>query len=138
MKTTTISMTNKLNTALIALTFLGLTACSSAPTGGTGSVTENTATTNNGNNQQQQEYVVQMFATSDFSKATDIRNTFIAEGYSNTIISTINKNGQAIHRVQIGPFVQEATGDQLLAKMRTRYLSNQYVNGAVVKTVFGR
>lgn len=109
--------------ALVAL--LGLTACSNTP------VTDN-------EQDNKSSYVVQLVATADASKAETIKNTFVGEGYSNTKVNTISKNGANIHRVQIGPYATEVAGKNMLAKMKTRYLKNQYVNNAVVKTVYGK
>ena len=83
-------------------------------------------------------YVVQLTATSSSSKATGVKNTFVKEGYSNTTVNTVTINGKPIHRVQIGPFGTTADGDRVLQQMKRRYRKNQYVNSAVVKTVYGQ
>lgn len=83
-------------------------------------------------------YVVQLIATSSSSKAQSVKNTFAGEGYQNIKINTVTINGQAIHRVQVGPFGTQADGGRVLAQMKRRYLKNQYVNKAIVKTVYGK
>ncbi len=53
-------------------------------------------------------------------------------------MNSITRSGKKIHRVQIGPFAKKADGEKLLMKMKTRYQKNQYVNNAVVKTIYGK
>lgn len=118
-------ITNKLGLIFALLAFLGLTACTNIPV-------------DDGNNPTVKGYVVQLIATSDASKATSIRNTFVKEGYKNTTVNSITNNGSKIHRVQIGPFGTKADGNNMLMQMKKRYTRNQYVNSAVVKTIYGK
>ena len=83
-------------------------------------------------------YVVQLLATSDLSKAQTVKSTFTSEGYQNININTVTINGQSIHRVQVGLYGTPADGNRVLAQMKRRYHKNQYVNSAVVKTVYGK
>ncbi len=85
-----------------------------------------------------QSYVVQLLATKSASKAASVKNTFVREGYRNTTVNTINRGGQVLHRVQIGPFGTQADGQRVLNQMKRRYHKNPYVNSAVVKTIYGR
>ncbi len=119
------AISNKLVLIFTLLTFFGLTACTNIP------VNDKPDSTMKG-------YVVQLVATSDMSKAANIKNTFVKEGYKNTTVNSITRSGKKIHRVQIGPFAKKADGEKLLMKMKTRYQKNQYVNNAVVKTIYGK
>ena len=119
------AITNKLGLIFTLLTFLGLTACTNIP------IDENP-------NPNVKGYVVQLVATNDASKAFNIKNTFVKEGYKNTTVNSITKDGKKIHRVQIGPFGTKSDGDRVLMKMKKRYQKNQYVNNAVVKTIYGK
>lgn len=101
--------------------------------GGTGGNTDNS-----GGTATVEKYVVQLLATSDASKAETVIRTFAKEGYRNINKNTVTINGQAIHRVQIGPFGTQADGQRVLSQMKRRYHKNQYVNSAVVKTVYGK
>lgn len=85
-----------------------------------------------------EKYIVQLIATTNAAKAAEIKKTFVNEGYSNVMISTITNSGKKIHRVQLGPYANEAAGKAMLMKMKSRYRKNQYVNNAVVKTVYGK
>ncbi len=85
-----------------------------------------------------QGFVVQLLATSSASKASSIKNTFVNEGYNNTSVNAILRSGQTLHRVQIGPFGTQADAQRVLNQMKRRYKKNQYVNSAVVKTIYGR
>ncbi|HIQ14135.1 MAG TPA: SPOR domain-containing protein [Leucothrix sp.] len=85
-----------------------------------------------------QGFVVQLLATSNASKAASIKNTFVSEGYSQTTVNAILRSGQTLHRVQIGPFGAQADAQRVLNQMKRRYKKNQYVNSAVVKTIYGQ
>ena len=85
-----------------------------------------------------QGFVVQLLATSNASKAASIKNTFVSEGYSQTTVNAILRSGQTLHRVQIGPFGTQADAQRVLNQMKRRYKKNQYVNSAVVKTIYGQ
>lgn len=113
-----------LGTFFVFLTVMGLTACTNIPI--------------EDGKESAKAYVVQLVATSDLSKATSIKNTFVKEGYKNTKVNTVERNDKKIHRVQIGPFGAEADGKKLLMEMKARYRKNQYVNKAVVKTIYGK
>jgi len=119
------AITNKLGMLFALLMFLGLTACTNIPVEG-------------GKNPDVKGYVVQLVATSDASKASSIKNTFVKEGYKNTTVNSITRSGKKIHRVQIGPYVKKADGERMLMKMKKRYTKNKYVNSAVVKTIYGK
>ena len=119
------AITNKLAMILALFMFLGLTACTNIPVEGD-------------NNPDVKGYVVQLIATSNVTKAFNIRNTFLKEGYKNTTVNTITKSGKKIHRVQIGPYAKKADGEKMLMQMKKRYTKNQYVNSAVVKTIYGK
>jgi len=118
-------ITNKLAMIFALFMILGLTACSNIPVA-------------DGKNSDVEGYVVQLIATVDASKAFNIKNTFVKEGYKNTTVNTITKSAKKIHRVQIGPFAKKADGERLLMQMKKRYAKNQYVNSAVVKTIYGK
>ena len=108
-------------------------------TNGTGGNTgSGSGTAGNGGEVHTQSYVVQLIATSSSAKADAVKNTFVNEGYRNTVVNTIVKDGKHIHRVQIGPYGTQADGDRVLAQMKRRYHKNQYVNNAIVKTIYGR
>lgn len=85
-----------------------------------------------------QSFVVQLLASSNASKAASVKNIFVKEGYRNTTVNAILSNGKSIHRVQIGPFGTQADAQRVLNQMKRRYKKNQYVNSAVVKTVYGK
>jgi len=85
-----------------------------------------------------QGFVVQLLASSNASKAASVKNIFVREGYKNTTVNAILKNGQTLHRVQIGPFGTQADAQRVLNQMKRRYKKNQYVNSAVVKTIYGK
>jgi len=107
------------------LMFLGLTACTNIPTEG-------------GKKPDAKGYVVQLVATSNATKAFNLKNIFVKEGYKNTTVNTITKNGKKIHRVQIGPYGKKADGERMLTQLKKRYMKNPYVNSAVVKTIYGK
>ena len=135
---------NKLGLVIALIAFLGLTSCSTAPNNSGASTT--VGSTNTGDTdttgsttQNNKEYVVQLFATANASKAANIKKTFaIDEGYDNVMISTITLNGKKIHRIQIGPYASKTASTNMLNQMKRRYHKNQYVNGAVVKTIYGK
>lgn len=157
-------ITNKKWKATIALVALfALTSCSQVPvdnggsSGGGGGNTGGGGTTTGGGNTGggtgtgggntgggtgggtvAPRYVVQLLATSDLSKAQTVKSTFTSEGYQNININTVTINGQSIHRVQVGLYGTPADGNRVLAQMKRRYHKNQYVNSAVVKTVYGK
>jgi len=85
-----------------------------------------------------QVFVVQLLASSNTAKAASVKKTFVHEGYENTMINSILRNGQTLHRVQIGPFGTQADAQRVLNQMKRRYKKNQYVNSAVVKTIYGK
>jgi len=85
-----------------------------------------------------QGFVVQLLASSNASKAASVKNIFVREGYKNTTVNAILKNGQTLHRVQIGPFGTQADAQRVLNQMKRRYRKNRYVNSAVVKTIYGK
>jgi len=85
-----------------------------------------------------QSFVVQLLASSSASKANRVINVFVEEGYRNININTILRNGQSLHRVQIGPFGTRADAQRVLDQMKRRYKKNPYVNSAVVKTIYGK
>ena len=117
-------ITNKLSSLFILLALFGLTACTNIPV--------------DGEDPKNQKYVIQLTATTNAANAASIKKTFVNEGYTNTSINTITTNGKKIHRVQIGPYGKELDGNRVLAQMKTRYLKNQYVRSAVVKTIYGK
>ncbi len=121
------TLTKKWAVIVALISFLGLTACTNIP-----------ATDVDNPPGTAKSYVVQLIATSNASKAASIKNTFVSEGYKNTKVNTIVKNGSSIHRVQIGPYGSEADGKRVLAQMKNRYHKNPYVNSAVVKTIYGK
>jgi len=120
-------ITSKLTLIFSLLMLFGLTACSNMPVedGNTG-------------NTDTKGYVVQLVATSNATKAFNLKNTFVKEGYKNTTVNTITKNGKKIHRVQIGPYGKKADGEHMLTQLKKRYMKNPYVNSAVVKTIYGK
>jgi len=81
---------------------------------------------------------VQLLASSSASKAASVKNVFVREGYKNTTVNSILRNGQTLHRVQIGPFGTQADAQRVLNQMKRRYRKNRYVNSAVVKTIYGK
>jgi len=85
-----------------------------------------------------QGFVVQLLASSNASKAASVKNIFVREGYKNTTVNAILRNGQTLHRVQIGPFGTQADAQRVLNQMKRRYRKNRYVNSAVVKTIYGK
>ncbi len=118
------TISNQFKLLFVLLTFLGLVSCTNIPP-----VDENPT---------EKGFVVQLIATSNLSKANEIKNTFLKEGYKNTKVNSISKNGKKIHRVQIGPYGKKADGERVLMQMRKRYLKNPYVKNAVVKTIYGK
>jgi hypothetical protein len=100
--------------------------------GGTGG--GNTTTTDYENytdNSRQTGFVVQLIASISEEKATRIKETFATEGYP-AIQNSIDRNGQILYRVQIGPYTAKSEARAILNKMRRRYQRNPYVDVAFI------
>jgi cell division septation protein DedD len=93
--------------------------------------TNNTSDGNYTNATNQKGFVVQLIASISQQKASNIKNTFASEGYP-AIQNTIERNGQTLYRVQIGPYATKEEAKTLLNKMRRRYKRNIYVNAAFI------
>jgi len=100
-------------------------------TGSGGAATTTTDYENYTNNTTQTGFVVQLIASSSKEKATGIKETFAAEGYP-AIQNSIDRNGQILYRVQIGPYATESEANAMLNKMRRRYQRNPYVDVAFI------
>lgn len=81
----------------------------------------------------QQQYVVQLTASSSQSKAENIRNTFVGQGY-NAFVSPLLVNGRTLHRVQIGYYTNKTDADAILNQMRQQNPGDIYASNAIVKT----
>ena len=159
MELTMKDLTNKWRAAVALVALFGLASCSQVPvdnggsSGGSGSGSSGSSSGGSGGGYGSgsggsstggsgggiaQGFVVQLLATSSASKASSIKNTFVNEGYNNTSVNAILRSGQTLHRVQIGPFGTQADAQRVLNQMKRRYKKNQYVNSAVVKTIYGR
>lgn len=125
--------------ALLLVSMFALTACSNPPaddttggtssgqgTGGTGGGTTTTTPS------PYKGFGVQLFASSDEGRANDIKNTFAKEGY-NMIVVPLVVDSKTLYKTQVGPFATEMEANAMLAKMKTRYTKNAYVNSAVIK-----
>ena len=95
--------------------------------------TEPTPSINNSStsNSAQRGFVVQLTASVSQAKTDKIRNTFASEGYP-VIQNSINRNGQILYRVQIGPYTSKAEAQQVFTKLRNRYRQNPYINSAFI------
>jgi cell division protein FtsN len=104
-------------------------------TSNTTNYTDWSSSTNNeaqyANTAHQRGFVVQLIASISPQKANNIKTTFASEGYP-AIQNTIERNGQTLHRVQIGPYTTKEEANTQLNKMRRRYKHNVYVNGAFI------
>jgi len=83
------------------------------------------------NNSSQTGFVVQLIASISEEKATGIKETFAAEGYP-AIQNSIDRNGQTLYRVQIGPYGTKSEANAMLNKMRRRYQHNPYIDVAFI------
>ncbi|MCK5813581.1 MAG: SPOR domain-containing protein [Cocleimonas sp.] len=82
-------------------------------------------------NAAQKGFVVQLTASISEAKTNKIKNTFAGEGYS-VIQNRIDRNGQILYRVQIGPYISKEEAKSILTKMKTRYKNNIYIKTAFV------
>lgn len=107
----------------------------SEDTSNTTNYTDWSSSTNNegqyANTAHQRGFVVQLIASISPQKANTIKTTFASEGYP-AIQNTIERNGQTLHRVQIGPYTTKKEANTQLNKMRRRYKRNVYVNAAFI------
>jgi septal ring-binding cell division protein DamX len=99
--------------------------------GGDGGATTTTDYENYTNSTHQTGFVVQLIASISQEKATGIKETFAAEGYP-AIQNSIERNGQILYRVQIGPYATKSEARAMLNKMRQRYQHNPYVDVAFI------
>ena len=99
--------------------------------GGGGGATTTTDYENYTNSTDQTGFVVQLIASISQEKATGIKETFAAEGYP-AIQNSIDRNGQILYRVQIGPYATKSEARAVLHKMRQRYQRNPYVDVAFI------
>ncbi len=138
-------MTN-LNKRLMALALLaavGLASCAQpvvepATDPGTNTGTTNTggSTTGTGTTTEKVIYVVQLIASASQARADQVKDEFTKEGYR-AAVNSIEVNGKQVHRVQIGAYGTEADAQRVLNQIKRRYLRNEHVKNAVVKTKFG-
>ncbi len=94
-------------------------------------MTTNTNNENYTSNQGQKGFVVQLTASISQAKTDKIRDTFVAEGYP-VIQNSINRDGQILYRVQIGPYATKEKARAIFAQLKNRYKRNPFVNSAFI------
>lgn len=124
---------------LLLVSMFALTACSNQPADDTTGGTDAGAGTGTGDAgggtttpSPNKGFAVQLFASSDEGRANEIKDTFAKEGYD-MIVVPLAVEGKTLYKTQVGPFATEAEANAMLAKMKTRYKKNEYVNSAVIK-----
>lgn len=123
---------------LLLVSMFALTACSNQPAADTNGGTDagQGGTGDNGGGtttpSPYKGFGVQLFASSNESRANEIKDMFAKEGY-NMIVVPLVVDGKTLYKTQVGPFATEAEANAALAKMKTRYKKNAFVNSAVIK-----
>ena len=138
-----IAYSNKNSVILALLIAFGLASCTQPVvepatdpgTTSTGTGT-GTSTTTTGTTTEKVIYVVQLIASASEARANQVKKEFATEGYQ-AVVNSIEVNGKAVHRVQVGSYGTEADAQRVLAQMKRRYQRNEHVKNAVVKTKFG-
>lgn len=77
------------------------------------------------------KYVVQLLATSNVTKARNLRNTMKSEGYP-AFISTVQSSGKTLYRVRVGGYAGKSVAIQKQSSMKRRYQKNKYVQSSIV------
>ncbi|CAA6814957.1 MAG: Unknown protein [uncultured Thiotrichaceae bacterium] len=77
------------------------------------------------------KYVVQLLATSNSTKAKNLRNTMKSEGYP-AFISTVQSSGKTLYRVRVGGYAGRSVAMKKQSSMKRRYLKNKYVQSSIV------
>lgn len=75
--------------------------------------------------------VVQLFASSLLEHAEQIKAQFVQDGYP-AFTSRVLRNGEALYRVQIGPYASRQGAELVLQNMKQRYHSSAMVKQAFV------
>lgn len=77
------------------------------------------------------KYVVQLLATSNSTKAKNLRNTMKSEGYP-AYISTVKSSGKTLYRVRVGGYAGKSVAMKKQGSMKRRYQKNKYVQSSIV------
>ncbi len=90
-----------------------------------------TDTVNTPKNSAQKGFVVQLTASISEAKTDRIKNAFVADGYP-VIQNSIQRNGQTLYRVQIGPYSTKAEAKRVFYALKNRYRHNPYVKSSFI------
>ncbi len=90
-----------------------------------------TDTVNVTENSSQKGFVVQLTASISQAKTDRIKNAFVADGYP-VIQNSIQRNGQTLYRVQIGPYGTKAEARRVFNALKIRYRHNPYVKSSFI------
>ena len=92
------------------------------------------ATSNAGSTDTKQAkngYAIQLLATSSLTRANNLKNVMVGEGYPCYVTKT-KQNGKTLYRVRIGQYVKKAAAVKAQSAMKRRYKQNTNVNRSAV------
>ena len=98
-------------------------------------VKDSTAATSNASStatkQAKNGYAIQLLATSSLTRANNLKNVMVGEGYPCYVTKT-KQNGKTLYRVRIGQYVKKAAAVKAQSAMKRRYKQNTNVNRSAV------
>ncbi|PWQ97750.1 DUF4087 domain-containing protein [Leucothrix pacifica] len=79
-------------------------------------------------------HYVQVITTSDKNKANSLKNSFAKDGFE-TVVTSVNRGGQILYRVNFGPFANKTLAAQAQTTLKGIFVGNANVQESILVSV---